>query len=303
LFFSGTAAALTVWWEALVSHSPLFVDKSTYYWNNTGQYIFRPGGVFGSPPGAAAVLAMTSICGLALIARSAGGRRTPMLLCLAVSIVALVFTFTRGGMIGFGIGLVVYVLLLGPRMSAKAVYFGVVAMLGLALFVLPAVSGSGWYQKGVLRQGTLAERETFWSGAWPVIEDSRHSFLLGHGINSLVVGRPELPGTPAPDIAASPTLSRYSPHNQYIRTLVEQGLVGLALLVAAFLAVLLKAVSLALRVPGLRTPAAAAAGAVSAFAVISLVGDSLRHPPTFAVVATIAGLVAGVHAPAVREAE
>ncbi len=291
LLIGGALASISVWFEALVWHRPLFVDPNTYVWSGSSTTVFRPSGVFESPPGASAVLAMTSLAGLPLFATTLGLKRVTVLLCLASSIGAIMFTFTRGGMIAIAIGFALYAALMGPTSWAKLIYSMMIVLLVGIVLVLPRVTDAGWYQKGVLRAGTFSQRQTFWANAWPVITDSPQHLTVGHGINSLVVGGPELPGQQAPDIAASPTLSTFSPHNQYIRTLVEEGVIGLGLILAWLLGALLKGLASVWSGGPLRRNIAAATGAITSFVVISFVDDTLRHPPGFAVVALLSGLV------------
>ncbi len=290
LLVSGALASLTVWFEALFWHRPLFVDPNNYSWIGGGKFIFRPAGVFGTPPGASAELAMISISGLPLFGSTSGARRVGVSLCLAVSIGALLLTFTRGGMIAFAIGLTLYAAFLGSASTVKIVYGGMILLLIGIVLVLPRVSAAGWYQKGVLRGGAFTGRQTYWANAWPVIANSPKHLIVGHGINSLLVGT-QLPGQQAPDIAASPTLGTLSPHNQYIRTLVEQGVLGLTLLGLWLGGAIVKGSISVWRSGPMRRSIAAATAATAAFAVISFVDDTLRHPPGFAVVALLTGLL------------
>jgi O-antigen ligase len=299
LLAGGAIGSLTLYYEFFVTHQPLWVDRAAYYWNSGGSFIFRPGGVFGSPPGAATILAMTSLCGLPLAWDTAGRRRLAARVCLALSIGALALTFTRGPFIAFVAGLIVYVLLLRPASWGRLVFGTAVVGLLLALVVLPRISSAAWYQKGVLRGGTLAARQSYWALSWPLITNSREHLLLGHGINSLVVGRPELPGTIDPDIATVPTLSIRGPHNQYVRTLLEEGLVGLGLLLAWLLGAGAMGARAAWRATTTVRPfLAAGTAALASVAIGGLVDDVLRHPPTFAVVAVITGMVVSRSQPA-----
>jgi hypothetical protein len=137
-------------------------------------------------------------------------------------------TFTRAGLIAFAVGLVLYLALLRPPGLGRLIYIGIVITLAMGVFVLPRVTQTSWYQKGVVRAGDLAARETYWTAAWPVIVNSPQHFLLGHGINSLFRD-PTSPNQlldPQPDIEAVPSLVMFSPHSQYVRTLVEEGLGG-----------------------------------------------------------------------------
>lgn len=291
LLAGGALASLTLYYEFFVTHQPLFIDQSSYYWNAGGSYIFRPGGVFGSPPGAATVLAMTALCGLPLAWDGNRRRRLVARACLSLSIVALILTFTRGPLIGFVTGLIIYVVLLRPTAWGRLVFGMAVVGLFFALVLLPRISHAAWYQKGVLRGGTLATRQSYWAVSWPLITNSREHLLFGHGINSLLVGRSELPGTIQPDIATEPTLTIRGPHNQYVRTLLEEGLLGLGVLLAWLVGTAAMGARSAWRATIDRPLLAAGTAAIASLVVGSLVDDVLRHPPSFSVVALITGLV------------
>jgi O-antigen ligase len=288
----GTLASLTLYYEFFVTHTPLFVDKTSYYWNAGGGFIFRPGGVFGSPPAAATILAMTTLCGLPLVFGTVGRRRLVAATCAAVSIGAMVLTFTRGPMIGFCVGVLLYILLVRPAAWGRLLFLGAVAAIVLVFFVLPRIAGASWYQEGVLRQGTFSERTSYWAASWPLITNSQEHLFLGHGINSLVIGGPELPGPIDPDISTVPTLSTNGPHSQYIRTLLEEGLVGLGVLLAWLIGCLAIGARSVWRAPPTARPlVAAATAAVSSVVVVCLVDDAFRDPPTFGITALLTALI------------
>src|SRR5262249_10768324 len=95
---------------------------------------------------------------------------------------------------------------------------------------------------------------------------------------------------PQPDIAAVPSLSTLSPHSQYVRTLVEEGVVGLVLVLALLGLSLLSAGREAIRaaVPE-RAPLAACAAAIAGFLIAAYVSDALRETAPFALVALVSG--------------
>jgi O-antigen ligase len=291
LVVAGTAASLPLFYEFFVTHRPLFTNGSFYYWN-VG--LFRPGGAFGGPPQAVAVLSMTTLCGLSLLAISAGWRRLVVWACLFVSLGGIIITFTRAGLIGFALGLVVFVVLWRPAVLGRLLYGVATVSLVFVLVVLPQITSSKWYQEGVNRHGTLADRQGRWRAAWPVIVNSTTHSVVGHGFNSLQVGHPlGLAGQPQADLAAVPILISTSPHSQYVRTLLEQGFLGLAVMLAWLLGSLGKAVGATRRATrdGRALLAGCGAGIVS-FVVVSFVDDTLRDPSGLATVALLSGLVA-----------
>jgi O-antigen ligase len=291
LFVGASLASLTVIYEALFAHRALFADPTSYYWNATTVHIFRPGGVFGSPPTAASLLAMTLLCGLPLLARARGMRRRGLAFCFAVSSLALILTFTRGPLLGFALGVLVYAVLLGPSTWARYVYIGGTVAVVITIVFLPRIETMTWFQKGVVRGGTLTSRQVVWNQTQGLITDSRGHELLGHGINSLVVGTRWLPGEPDPDIAAVPGLALQGAQNQYIRTLIEGGLLGLLLLLGWVLGTVVKGASAALRGIVKRRDVAALVAACVAFCVAALVEDALRQTQTFVVLALVTGLI------------
>lgn len=291
LFGGGALASLTVYFEFFVTRRPLWVDASSYYWNEGGNYIFRPGGLFGSPPGAGTVLAVTTLCGLPLIARSRGGRRLLVAVAAALSAGALMLTFTRGSIIGFAFGVLVFVSLQRPQVWGRFAFGATAVALLVVLVVLPKVSGERWYEEGVLRAGTLAQRQSYWAISWPLITNSTQHFVIGHGINALVIGRPELPGPVDPDISTAPDLTLRGPHNQYVRVLLEGGVAGLALMLLWLFGTLGRGARAAWRATTDRTMIAAGTAAVASVIVAGLVGDTFRFPPTLAVTALISGLI------------
>jgi O-antigen ligase len=290
---AATAGSCTVLYEFFVAHRPLFANQSSYFWNATGNAIFRPGGVFESPPAAAATLAMVIPIGASLLPGARAAVKRAVWACLLISAVALCVTFTRAGVIGLAGGLVLYLALLRPPRIGRLVYAGILVATVIGLFVLPKVARTSWYEQGVVRPGSLSVRESYWSAAWPVIVNSPQHLIVGHGINSLVrdpTGREAL-ADPQIDIAAVPTLSTLSPHSQYVRTLVEEGVVGLVLLLAWLGLSLLLAARGAWRAPPLdRAPLAACAAAVACFLIGAYVSDALRETTPFAIVALASGV-------------
>ena len=289
---SGAAVAMTVLFEYFIAHRPLFIDPTTYLWNAKGGLIFRPGGVFGSPPAAATVLAMTALIAFGLYSEARGIRRQLLVMMVALTVGGLFVTFTRAGLIAFAVGALAYVALVRPSVLPRAALGAMVATVAFAFVLMPRIANASWYQEGILRQGDLSARQSYWRQALPLITNSSTHLFVGHGINSLVIGRPELPGPPNADLAAAPTLLQIGPHNQYVRTLFEEGFVGLSILVTWLVAAIGAAVAVARngRLDSGRQQSAACAAALIAFMVASSAGDSLRNPPTFAVAALIAGM-------------
>jgi hypothetical protein len=293
LVIGGALTSLPLFYEALVIRRPLFWSTTSYAWNAGPGGLFRPGGVFGGPPAAVNVLAMTTLCGLALLARSTRAARRFIWPLLVVSAAGMVITFTRAGLIGFFIGVIVFVALWRPAVLGRLA-FGIAAVaVAFALIVLPQVGGKSWYREGITRTGTLANRQSRWALAWPLITNTPTHVVFGHGINSLLVGHPSgLSGEPQADLASVPILVKDSPHSQYIRTLLEQGFIGLGLLLAWLLGSIGKAVGAVSRANADdRAVLAGCVAGIVSFMIVALADDNLRDPAGFTIVALLSGFV------------
>jgi O-antigen ligase len=286
---AGVVGALSVIYEYVVLQSPLVADSSQYAWYQSQDYIYRPGGLFGSPPAAAAALAMTALCAVGLLGAYAGVRRRVLEACIALSLAALVLTFTRAGWAGFVGGCLVYFLctVTDVRLRRRLIAGGALAAV-LVLFVLPAVSNTHWFKLGVERQGTLSAREDYWRLALPLTVDSPNHFVIGRGFLALLA--PASGGQVDTGLAAAPLLGELGTHNQYVRTLTEEGAVGLTfLLIWLWGATVLPALRIGRLDPGTRRMAAALIGAVTSFAIASLTADSFRDPQSTGLAMILAG--------------
>jgi len=264
---TGALATTTVLYELFVTRTPLFVPRAEYLWNTTSETIFRPGGVFGSPPGAAAVLSITALCGLALIVHHRGSARLVAIGCVAINVAGVIATFTRAGYLGLALGLVIFILLAGSRLVTPR-RFVLGAATAAALFAvafLPTLEATTWFQQGLLRQGNLQIRESYWSLARPLVTDSTQHVLVGHGVNSLVAGNPDLNASIGP---------------------------GLNVMLVWFVGAPARAVVRIHALPReLRPAVGALVAAIASFLAISFAGDSMRHPPTLAAVALATGML------------
>jgi hypothetical protein len=296
LLAGGVIAAGTIAYEMAIARRPLFSSPDTYLWSATNTAFFRPSGVFGSPPSASTILGMIALLALPLAAQGAKRRRVA-LTGIGACIVGEVLTFTRGPLIGLVAGLVVYALVVSPRPRT------VISMLGAALFltlvvvafVLPAIGRTQTFEEAFVRKGNFAVRQSYWREALPRVTNSAEHLFLGHGINSLVVGRPWLPGQLDPDVASSPTLFMYGTHSQYVRTLFDEGLVGFVLLIGWVGGSVLVGVRGARQAAEpVRRASASYAAAVVCFMTASVATDSARHPVGLAVVAIASALVVSV---------
>jgi O-antigen ligase len=266
-------------------------DSSQYGWQQDATYIYRPGGFYGSPPGAVAALSMSTLCVLPLIAREHHWRRALAVACALSGLAGVILTFTRAGWVGFVIGGIVYAVLSADEFKrrAKALLVAAVLVGAAALLVLPSVSGSDLYQKGVNRGGTLQAREGYWQLALPLVADSPKHLFVGRGFSALLSG--DSGGNIDSGLMTAPQVTISGTHNQYVKTLVEDGLLGLALLVTWLGGSIAIAARNARLASGeTRRVCAALAGATLSFAIVSLAGDTFRDAQTISMAALLAGL-------------
>jgi O-Antigen ligase len=295
--FAGTIGALTVIVEAILGHS-VFIDPTAYLWTTrSSDEIFRPGGIFGNPPGAATVLTYVFFFGLASLTALRQRLKTLGLICVGVCSLALILTFTRGPLIGLGAGLVLFLWLVRSPLVCSARGALVVVVLAASLLVaLPTLESNTTFREGVLRGGTLAARESYWTLALPIVFANPHNLTVGIGTGVLETPAIE-PRAPLPFlVAAAPQDFEVSLHNQYVEALVEQGIIGLTALVVLLLAGLVPAVRGA-RATGDATYAALAAS-ILATAIGFAVGTNAFHTPSLVMLFVAIGLAASVRAQA-----
>lgn len=286
-------ASLSLFYE-FAQGATVFQDPNAYYWAGNGiDKIFRPGGVFGAPPTAVTILAMVSLVAIPLLRETTGRWRKLLSAGIALMVAGGIITFTRAGWIGFGAGLLTYFFVLRWRARIPLPrWLSVVPVAAVAVVLaLPTLSRTNWFQLGVQRQGTFAVRESYWTLAGKLITDAPNHLLLGRGINSLVAGaRPEVGGLEA-SVAANPLLITMGAHNQYVRTLLEQGLVGLTLILLWLGGTIALAIR---RMPALdlldRRLLAGLAAATTSFLVVSTADTNLRDTVSFSVIALLTGL-------------
>ncbi len=288
IVFAGSVGALTVLYE-LLRGSVVYADPTAYAWKATSSAIFRPGGIFGSPPGAATVLCFVILVGLGCLHVSRGRLRAILVICITVDVLALAATFTRAGFIAVGIGSVAFLWMVRSSLlrPLRVAWFAV-AVLVTVLAVFPAVEGSATVQEGLVRPGDLSARAGLWQLALPDVASSPHTLIFGFG-----TGRIEAPFINASvavprQLASTPALFQNSAHSQYVTTLFEQGLVGLAAL-AVFLG--LSCLPAIRRARAMVDPVLASlAASLIAVAVMATVDTIFDHGPSFAMTMAATGL-------------
>ena len=209
---------------------------------------------------------------------------------------ALVLTFTRASFIALGAAVIVFLWLIRSHLLRPLRVAWFLAILaGLYLLVSPSLQRSTTFQEGIVRPGALTVRESYWSAALPIVTSSTHNFVLGTGLESLEAPRVGNNAYIPLQLAATPQVWVQSLHNQYVTTLVEQGLLGLLVLLAFLVTTFESAASVARRA---RDPVAAAVAAtVLAMAVVMSVDTMLIVSPAFAMLMFAAGLSARLRDP------
>jgi O-antigen ligase len=222
LLGSGTVAAVTVLIE-WAHGSVLFSDPARYQWEGGGGEIYRPGGVLGGSPAAAIGLSMILLATLALVRV----RRRLVLACDGVMLLAIIATYSRAGWVALAAGLLVVGYLLPYRHWGAVVY--ALALVAVAALVFRGhISNAQAYRQGVIRPGSTSGRLDFLHQSWPMATDTPRHFLVGRGYYAYLRNP-----TPDANMLAHPVIvERGGPHNEYVRALLEQGVIGLILLVA-----------------------------------------------------------------------
>lgn len=289
----GAIGALTVLYDEALGHVA-FIDPSKYgSWAGGAGLIFRPGGIFGSPPAAATAMCAVILLGLSCLIVVRGRLRMLLSTCLVICAVALIVTFTRTGMIACGVGLLVLVSLWRPRLLRRPRVLWTLAVAVTALFVvLPTAKNSTTFQAGVVRGGTLTVRESFWQQALPIVTASPGKLLFGEGTGTLEAplqsNQVQIPSA----VTASPVITSISLQNEYVTTLFEQGLVGIAVLLLFLSSGLIPAIRAARRH---RDPIhAGLAAVIVGIMVVMLTGTVLLDPVEFGLLLLAVALTANL---------
>ena len=180
--------------------------------------------------------------GLAALSSLRGKARGFAIVCVGICTLALVLTFTRAPLIAAAVGLLAFLWLIrSPLLKPRRVLMGGIALIVAVVLVLPTLQGNSVFQQGVARAGTLAARESYWRLALPIVFANSHNFIIGVGTGMLEAPAVS-PDAPLPYlVAATAQVFENSLHNQYVTTLVEQGVVGLVALVFLVVAILVPA--------------------------------------------------------------
>jgi O-antigen ligase len=284
LLVAGAVGAGTIWLE-WIHGRVLFSDPSHYQWSGGGGEIYRPGGVFGGAPAAAIGLAMISLATLALVRT---GRWA--VVCQGLIWSAIVVTYSRAGWIGLAAGLVTYALLSPYRHWLRAAYL-------LAIFTVAAAAARGVvvqsqvYQSGVVRPSSTSGRLEFLHLTLPLTTDSRSHFLFGRGFDAFETTQ----GLDSHVMDSPVLVERGGPHNEYLRAVLEQGAVGLTLLLAWLGGSIAAGIGLARSLPRASDERLVISGltaAAVAFACAGLFHDLSHNVPDLTIAAVVLGALA-----------
>jgi O-antigen ligase len=290
MLLAGTVGALTVLYEYFAG-SPAFVSPTRYFWNANASDIFRPGGVFGSPPSAATAMCVVLLLGLGCLPSIRASAKKLAIICLAICGVALFLTYTRAPLIGAAAGTLLMLWLVRSRLISppRVAVFALVLALTLVV-ALPYLEHDSTLQRGTFRSGTLAAREGYWQTALPIVTESGHNLFVGVGTGVLETPLEDPVALVPSDIAKVPQAFTVSLHSEYVTTLVEQGLAGLAALIVFLLSALLPVARMARATMNLSF--AALAASIVAIAIIMSVDTALFDSPSCALLMVVTGLAA-----------
>lgn len=194
--------------------------------------------------------------------------RLMLLATMAMVVMALLLTFSRGAFLGFA---VVNVLFLISRRQILSLLAGGMMLTGLVMMLPTAVfdrMAAGW--GGGINAISAGRIDTIWL---PLLPEIWSSPLLGHGLGSILWSNA---------MRAGHILQVTHPHNAYLQALLDMGLLGLGLVLAYFAQVwqTFRRLSRDSRLPRVRRGfyEGAAVGLV-ALLVTGLAGSSLAPVP------------------------
>ncbi|MGO9961508.1 MAG: O-antigen ligase family protein [Solirubrobacteraceae bacterium] len=228
MLLGGGLASLTLLLEA-VRGKVMFADPLRYQWGGNSTEIFRAGGIFGGSPAAGVILAALILMS-AVMLRSRSHRRL-VRLALASMLLALFLTFARSGYVALIGGAFMLAVTLPYQHWRRALLLAFAISIPIFAVVtspgtLSSLETSKLISAGIIRSDTVADRFSFLKLAVPLLDDRTSHLLYGRGFDAF-----EATGAEDAGMASSPVLIvRGGPHDDYIRAILEQGVIGLGLI-------------------------------------------------------------------------
>jgi O-antigen ligase len=290
LMVCGVIASVTVFIDFAAGHAIFTTPETFSFAGVQGVELFRPAGVFESPPGAAIAIAMLALAVLPLWRLNRRLVGAAVLLMLA----AVAVTLGRAAWLGLLIALGLLLWLWFPRLlNVRRLLMGgaLLAVVG-ALVVVPLIQQSQTYQLGFVRRSSGEQRSEILKLYSSMATDSTRHVLIGRGPGLFLGYHANEPVSLDPDAArAQLVFLRGGPHSDYVRTFLEGGAVQLAFLLMWLGGTIYVGISAARSGgPRARTVAALTA-AVTCYAVASRFHDTRQASQNAALAAFISGLV------------
>lgn len=135
--------------------------------------------------------------------------------CTGVLMLSLVLTTSRGGWVGFALGVVAFIILVDKRLLLGAIPVGIVA-----IFLMPPTIINRILSIGNLQESSNATRIKIWSITLDIIRDN---WLTGVGFGYLPFKQTF--------VQYIRTMNVFHAHNMYFETISEMGILGLIALV------------------------------------------------------------------------
>lgn len=148
------------------------------------------------------------------------------LLMAALMLLALLFTRSRGGIMGAFVGLFVFLAII--RRGTRARGWGYWVLVGSILSLVAVYGAQIGFDKIVERflqmESGEKGRMEIWAGTWPIVRDH----VWGTGLGTYALLEPAY-------VEAPPGRMNWHAHNDYLQVLVETGWIGAVALVAGYL--------------------------------------------------------------------
>ena len=212
--------------------------------------------------------------------------KTTLVATMAVAVIAMILTFSRGAFLGF---MVINALFLLWKFNAKSVGIGLLVA-GAAALVMPAAiirRVTMGFDTGDANTVSAGRIEGIWG---PLAPEFLKSPLWGNGLDSTMW---------ADAMWAEQMLTVTHPHNAYLQALLDMGIVGLVLLVAYYIHVWRSMRSLGSNAwlsPTMRGFFQGGLASLACFFVSGLSGSSLRPVAEFSFLWLAIGVMYGVMA-------